>query len=429
MHAATVTSQPNKVWGNTQGLAAIWTMNGPDFIATITDRSGNGNHGFLVGQSTTSAKTAGKLGQALKLNETGYITAGTNNVLNMTGNAMTLSLWLRRVSSSATGAFVTRGSSGANGYTFALGVSPCTANQIKATKFGVVDACLSGFPSGTEWHHVVVTWGSTGALLYVDGVQVGTNANTANFITAPGATFTIGSFSSSLDDVRVYNRTLSAQEVRILAGVGQVTIKTDGTATTTIKAFTCGQSTVKDADGNVYNTLKIGTQCWMKQNMRVGTRINVAGNQSNNSIIEKYCYADTASNCTTNHPNQPDGGLYQWNEAMQYSSTPGAQGICPAGWHIPTHDQFTTLERSVCTSGSCATDFPYDITTTGYRGTTEGTNLKPNGTSLFEGNLAGYSFGGSFYVRGTVGFFWSSLGSGGIAWSRFLGSGVAQVYR
>ena len=55
--------------------------------------------------------------------------------------------------------------------------------------------------------------------------------------------------------------------------------------------------------------------------------------------------------------------LYQWNEAMQYSSTPGAQGICPAGWHIPTHDQFTTLERSVCTSGSCATDFPYDITT------------------------------------------------------------------
>jgi uncharacterized protein (TIGR02145 family) len=179
----------------------------------------------------------------------------------------------------------------------------------------------------------------------------------------------------------------------------------------------------------VYNTLKIGTQCWMKQNMRVGTRINVAGNQSNNSIIEKYCYADTASNCTTNHPNQPDGGLYQWNEAMQYSSTPGAQGICPAGWHIPTHDQFTTLERSVCTSGSCATDFPYDITTTGYRGTTEGTNLKPNGTSLFEGNLAGDSFGGSFYNRGAGGLFWSSLGSGGSAWYRYLSSGGAQVYR
>jgi uncharacterized protein (TIGR02145 family) len=167
----------------------------------------------------------------------------------------------------------------------------------------------------------------------------------------------------------------------------------------------------------------------MKQNMRVGSCINGAASQTDNSIIEKYCYDDTSSNCTSNHPNQPDGGLYQWNEAMQYSTTPGARGICPAGWHIPTHDQWTTLERAVCTSGSCATDFPYDTSTFGFRGTNEGTKLKADGTSGFEGNLAGNGSGGSFSFRGSYGYFWSSVGSGSFAWRRYLSSGNAQVYR
>ena len=56
-----------------------------------------------------------------------------------------------------------------------------------------------------------------------------------------------------------------------------------------------------------------------------------------NGIIEKYCYSNIAANCSTY------GGLYQWDEAMQYSTTPGAQGICPAGWHLPTYAEWTTL--------------------------------------------------------------------------------------
>lgn len=193
--------------------------------------------------------------------------------------------------------------------------------------------------------------------------------------------------------------------------------------------FVCGQSTVKDADGNVYHTVEIGTQCWMNENMRVGTRVNLATNQTNNGTIEYWCFNDDPANCTSNDPNYPDGGLYQWNEAMQYSTTPGAQGICPGGWHIPTHDEFTTLERAVCTSGTCATDFPYDTITLAERGTNEGTQLQPNGTSGFEGNLAGVGGYGSFINRGVVGYFWSSSGSGDLAWGRQLESGGAQVAR
>jgi len=37
------------------------------------------------------------------------------------------------------------------------------------------------------------------------------------------------------------------------------------------------------------------------------------------------------------------GGLYQWDEAMQYSTTVGVQGICPTGWHLPADSEWTTL--------------------------------------------------------------------------------------
>ena len=208
--------------------------------------------------------------------------------------------------------------------------------------------------------------------------------------------------------------------------------------------WSCGDTLTDSRDSKTYATVLIGSQCWMKQNINIGTRIAGTSNQTDNATIEKYCYSDTDANCdTTNNPNYPDGGLYQWDEAMQYAAScngTGAppddacatpvQGICPSGWHIPSHYELTTLERAVCTSGTCATDFPYDTTTTDWRGTDEGTKLKPNGSSGFEGNFAGYrKTDGSFSNRGAGASVWSSLESGSNAWSRDLGSGDAAVSR
>jgi len=57
--------------------------------------------------------------------------------------------------------------------------------------------------------------------------------------------------------------------------------------------------------------------------------INASENQSDNTTIEKYCYDNDSANCDIY------GGLYQWNELMNHS-TSTTQGICPAGWHIPS---------------------------------------------------------------------------------------------
>jgi uncharacterized protein (TIGR02145 family) len=203
-----------------------------------------------------------------------------------------------------------------------------------------------------------------------------------------------------------------------------------------LAAWNCGDSFTDYRDGTAYTTVLVGSQCWMAKNLNYGTRVNGSGNQTNNSTVEKYCYSDSDANCTTY------GGLYQWDEAMDYGSscngtgegseacsTP-VQGICPESWHIPSHYEYVQLERTVCTSGTCASDFPYDTSTTGNRGTNEGTSLKQNGASGFEGLLAGFCVtGGSFFALGFNGFFWSSLESGTSAWFRALESGYATVGR
>ncbi len=195
-------------------------------------------------------------------------------------------------------------------------------------------------------------------------------------------------------------------------------------------SWACGSMLIDTRDGKNYSTVLIGSQCWMQQNLNIGTMISSTSSTSNQGTncssaiaIQKYCYNNDLAQCGTG------GGLYQWNQTMCGSVTAGAQGICPTGWHVPTHDEFTLLERTTCTSGTCATDFPYDMSTTGWRGTNEGTTMK-NMSLSFRGILAGSrNADGSFYDGGSYTIFWSSVGSGGSAWRRLLYSGNATVSR
>jgi len=81
----------------------------------------------------------------------------------------------------------------------------------------------------------------------------------------------------------------------------------------------------------------IGAKCWFVQNLNIGIRINGSLEQTDNQDIEKYCYFDLESNCDIY------GDLYQGDEMMQYTATEGIQGICPAGWHLPTDGEWTVL--------------------------------------------------------------------------------------
>jgi uncharacterized protein (TIGR02145 family) len=113
----------------------------------------------------------------------------------------------------------------------------------------------------------------------------------------------------------------------------------------------------------------------MAENLNLGTMItSTTGGQlqTNNGTFEKYCYNNTLSFCETY------GGLYEWNEAMQYVTAEGAQGICPAGWHIPADNEFKILEGAVDSQYPVG-DPEWDLL--GWRGLDAGSNLKEEGTA------------------------------------------------
>lgn len=149
-----------------------------------------------------------------------------------------------------------------------------------------------------------------------------------------------------------------------------------------------GAPTVSYA-GKIYNTVLIGTQCWLKENLDVGNMIQVNQNPSNNNTVEKYCYDNLVENCNAY------GGLYKWNEAMAYSTTSGTKGICPTGWHVPTRAEFVTLATAVSNNSNALKTI----------GQGDGTN-----TSGFSALLAGnYNYNGTFNGLSTNAEFWSSV--------------------
>lgn len=208
----------------------------------------------------------------------------------------------------------------------------------------------------------------------------------------------------------------------------------DVNITFTTAAFNCGTTLTDYRDGKTYPTVLIGGQCWMAKNMNIGTRIDGVNNMANNGVIEKYCANNLETNCDIY------GGLYQWSEMMQYSTTPAVQGICTPGWHLPTDDEIKTLEGTVDSQYGVG-DPQWDLT--GDRGLDAGGNLKETGSIHWAypntGATNSYGFtalpGGARNTDGTYpgfgiyGRFWTSSESGSNAYRRVLSSAVATISR
>jgi uncharacterized protein (TIGR02145 family) len=122
--------------------------------------------------------------------------------------------------------------------------------------------------------------------------------------------------------------------------------------------FLCDNSMTDIRDNQPYLTVKIGTQCWMAENLNYGNLIAHTQMQRDNCISEKYCFNDIPANCTSY------GGLYQWDELMQYDNAAAAQGFCPPGWHVPTENEWNTLFNSYISNGFAGAPLKY----TGYSG-------------------------------------------------------------
>ena len=138
--------------------------------------------------------------------------------------------------------------------------------------------------------------------------------------------------------------------------------------------FNCGDTLYDSRDHRAYPTVKLGNHCWMAKNLNAGIMLDVSsGNidQTINGTAEKYCYNSDTNNC-----NQY-GGLYQWQEVMSEA--------CPAGWHLPSKQEFDSLLAT----------FPANKTVK---------ELLPGGSSGFNLLFSGYGYySGSKWIFNSLG--------------------------
>ncbi|MEI6481382.1 MAG: fibrobacter succinogenes major paralogous domain-containing protein [Candidatus Saccharibacteria bacterium] len=142
-------------------------------------------------------------------------------------------------------------------------------------------------------------------------------------------------------------------------------------------------------------TIMIGAQCWMKENINTGIMINGSINQTNNTEVEKYCYDNNPENCAIY------GGLYQWDEMMQYTTTESAKGICPPEFHVPSDEEWKTMELFLGMT-------PEQADAEGNRGTDQGAQILMTGTSGLDFPVTGYGAGGLFYGINFRTWIWTS---------------------
>lgn len=230
---------------------------------------------------------------------------------------------------------------------------------------------------------------------------------------APGS----GTFSGSMTDLDpasiYYVRAYASNESWTVYGE-QVTFRTKLT----------------DIQGNLYNTVLVGTKLWMAENLRV-TVLN--DNVQIPTITDDALWVATTGPAYCWYNNDQSfkptyGALYNW-------FTAASGNLCPTGWHVPTDEEFNVLEISLGMAADQSEVW-------GWRGTDHGLKMKNqtgwdengNGTnsSGFSALPGGYRFGGDgqFFLQTTITYWWSSTEhDADRGWYRRLDSTSDQVYR
>ena len=192
------------------------------------------------------------------------------------------------------------------------------------------------------------------------------------------------------------------------------------TATTQITIATCQNSGqgVTDADGNIYNTVIIGNQEWMSENL----------------TTTKYCNGDVLpvnnswpngqwGNLTVGAWNFVGGSQNNYGKLYNWFAAVDSRNICPCNWHVPTDNEWTELENYLIANG-----FNYDGSTTGNKiaksmasnslqnlNWTSSTNIGAVGNNLLLNNSSGFnakpegsSWGSYGYTAELYTFWWTT---------------------
>ena len=217
-----------------------------------------------------------------------------------------------------------------------------------------------------------------------------------------------------------------------------------------IDVMSCPEApTLTDVEGNVYRTVKIGNQCWMRDNLRTAHYSDGTIVPENTSGTHSYTVPFFYDHTISTIPLEQRGYFYNWTCMMHGATSSnavpsGVQGVCPAGWHVPSRAEWENLYEYLSTHaqyicGSDTENFAKALaSTTLWQSSTDhacdvGNNQSTNNASGFEAIPAGAVINGDFEYSGYVEFqtavFWSSTDDGGSnAYGRKIGYDIPHLH-
>ena len=197
---------------------------------------------------------------------------------------------------------------------------------------------------------------------------------------------------------------------------------------------TGGPSTVTDVDGNVYNVVTIGNQCWMKENLKTTKYRNgspIPGNLSD------AAWSSTTGGAQADYDNDPTNKA-TYGKLYNFYAVADPRGLCPTGWHVPSDAEWQTLETALGMPAA-------ELNNTGGRGSAQNVGgkmksvsplwLSPNAGATNSSGFAGLPGGNrnniiTYFGIGDDGYWWSSTQvSTSLAWFRNLNYSMGYVYR
>ncbi|MBF0431943.1 MAG: hypothetical protein HQK83_11725 [Fibrobacteria bacterium] len=287
------------------------------------------------------------------------------------------------------------------------------ANEIIGFEIGNINQTTvrSSTLKERTWFHIVGTFSNTGdrkARIYINGSldsvsdssvfnEIQDLSTSDLILGARGAGNQSEVFKGKIDDIHIFNYVIDSSKVDSLYHINNWQ----------------GSEFTDERDGKVYKMVTIGTQIWMGENLAYLPQVHPvaegsedAGNEGK-SYFYVYNYTptgDEVANAKATSNFQTYGVLYNWyavmnGQASSSANPSGVKGLCPTGWHVPSDDEFKTLEVYIGMLQSQAD-------ATSWRGTVEGKELK---STAWDGT-DDYGFsalpGGNRYGNGS----WGSIG-------------------